>query len=259
MLNFLITYPSVAIAFLFVFVFIGRWNLVPADRRRSEYLLVMTLFSVIAGSVAQAIANNLTYLRPLKYDLYIYQIDKVFGEPSFILGRLVSDHIWLQYLVGFSYGIIPMMMLGVFAAYLYFRSEREAWQVVWTFGLNFMAILPLYLLCPVCGPRFAFPDFPTLPAHAALRAIPLSFAPNGIPSGHTSAALLIFWLLRPWLWGRIAGTVFLGLTIFATLGSGQHYFFDLLCAVPYAAGIYWIARNLTAVRQRRVSESFVSR
>jgi membrane-associated phospholipid phosphatase len=249
-LSFLVAFPSVVIGAFLVLFFIARWNLVPADRKRSEYLLVMTMFSVIAGSVAQGIANDLTYLRPLKYDLYIYQIDRIFGEPSFVLGQLVTKHLLLQDLVGFSYGIIPMMMLGVFAAYLFFRSEWEAWQVAWIFAVNFLAILPLYLLCPVCGPRFAFPAFPSVPADVIVRSIPISAAPNGVPSGHTSGALLIFWLLRRWMWGRVIGTLFLALTIFATLGSGQHYFFDLLCAVPYAAGVYWIARRIN-MRQRR--------
>ena len=252
MLSFLVAYPSVVIGAFLVVFFIARWNFVPADRKRSEYLVVITMFSVIAGSVAQAIANHLTYLRPLKYDLYIFQTDKLFGEPSFVLGQLVTKHLSLRYLVGFSYGLLPMMMLGVFAAYLYFRSESEAWRVVWIFAVNFTAIIPLYLLCPVCGPRFAFPAFPLVPAHVIVRSIPISAAPNGVPSGHTSGALLILWMLRRWVWGRVIGTVFLALTIFATLGSGQHYLFDLLCAVPYASGVYWIAQRITLeVRQRR--------
>lgn len=249
MLSFFVAYPSVVIGTFLVMFFIARWNF--ADRKRSEYLLVMTLFSVIAGSAAQGIANHLTYLRPLKLDLYIYEIDKLFGEPSFVFGQLVAKHLSLQYLVGISYGIIPMMMLGVFAAYLYFRSEEEAWQVAWIFGVNFIAILPLYLLCPVCGPRFAFPAFPAFPTHIAIRAIPLWFAPNGVPSGHTSAALLIFWLMRFWTWGRLAGAIFLALTLFATLGSGQHYFFDLLCAIPYAAGVCLLSTKLIRFQRRQ--------
>jgi hypothetical protein len=29
------------------------------------------------------------------------------------------------------------------------------------------------------------------------------------------------------------------LTVLATLGSGEHYLFDLLCAVPYAIAVYY--------------------
>ena len=105
---------------------------------------------------------------------------------------------------------------------------------------NFVAIVPLYLLFPVCGPGYAFPALPgPLLAHPFL----LHAAPNGVPSGHTSSALLILALLWPWKWARLFGFLFLGLTVFATLGSGQHYFFDLLCAVPYAAGVLYLTRS----------------
>jgi hypothetical protein len=258
MLSLLVTYPSVAIGAFLVFFFIARWNFIPADRKRSEYLLVMTLFSVVTGGVAQGIANSLTYLRPLKYDLYIYRIDRIFGEPSFILGKIVAAQVWLQYLLVFSYGIIAMIMFGVFAVYLYFRSESEAWQVALTFGINFMAILPLYFLCPVCGPRYAFPNFPETPINVVVRSIPIHAAPNGVPSGHTSAALLILWFLWHWTWGRVIGSIFLILTVFATLGSGQHYLFDLLCAVPYAAGVHWIAQRITLGMRQRVEVLVVS-
>jgi len=68
----------------------------------------------------------------------------------------------------------------------------------------------------------------------------ISAAPNGVPSVHTSTALLVLYFLRHWRFGMVAGSVFLGLTVLATLGSGQHYFFDLLCALPYSALILWL-------------------
>jgi hypothetical protein len=64
-------------------------------------------------------------------------------------------------------------------------------------------------------------------------------------SGFASAGLLqrrrnicVPWL--EWTWGRVFGIAFLALTALATMGSGQHYFFDLLCAVPYASAIAYL-------------------
>jgi membrane-associated phospholipid phosphatase len=59
-----------------------------------------------------------------------------------------------------------------------------------------------------------------------------------------SSALLIFWFLMPWPWGRAIGGIYLGLMVLATLGSGQHYLFDLICAVPYATLVIWVVRIL---------------
>jgi hypothetical protein len=64
------------------------------------------------------------------------------------------------------------------------------------------------------------------------------------PLARSSAArsqIADLWLLRHWKAGRIFGAVFLALTILATLGLGEHYIFDLFCAVPYAAIVLWIA------------------
>jgi hypothetical protein len=46
----------------------------------------------------------------------------------------------------------------------------------------------------------------------------------------------------------VAGTAFLALTVLATLGSGQHYLFDLFCAVPYAGAIAFLGSR---IRMRR--------
>ena len=57
-----------------------------------------------------------------------------------------------------------------------------------------------------------------------------------MPSLHVAWALLIYWharaLGRP---ARAAAAFWLVSTIFATLAMGQHYFVDLVVAVPFAA------------------------
>lgn len=242
MLTFLILYPSVALAAVLIPAIALRWFIAPSDRKpRTEWLLVAATLVIPLGASAEAIANLLSRLRPLKYDLYVYRFDSLFGEPSFFLGRLVYHHHAWMILVSVTYGILPMITLGVFALYLY--CGRDSLRVVKAFVLNFVAIVPFYLLMPVCGPAFAFPKFPESPGAVFPHPIPINAAPNGVPSGHTSSALLVLYFLWPWKWGRAFGFVFLALTVFATLGSGQHYFFDLLCAVPYAATICWLGER----------------
>lgn len=236
MLTFLILYPSVALTLPLILALAVRWSIVLADRKRTEWLLVAGCFAVPLGAVAEGIANALSTLRPLKYDLYVYRIDALFGQPSFHLGNLVYHHRALMILVSISYGVLPMVLFAVFALHLYLR--HDAVQVLKAFVLNMLAAVPLYLLFPVCGPAFAFAHFPQSPGAILAEPIAIHAAPNGVPSVHTSSALLILYFLWPWKWGRVFGFVFLALTVFATLGSGQHYCFDLLCAVPYAAAVY---------------------
>lgn len=250
-------YPSVALAAVLIPMLAGRWFMVPSDRKRSEWLIVVACFAIIAGAVAEAIAKSLSHLRPLKYDLYVYRIDQIFGSPSFHLGKLVYGHRALMELVSLTYGILPMVIFGVFALHLYLRTD--AVRVITVFLVNMMAAVPLYLLFPVCGPAFAFPRFPQSPGQVDVHPIPILAAPNGVPSVHTSSALLILYFLWPWKWGRVFGVFFLALTVLATMGSGQHYFFDLLCAVPYAFAVVTVrtwslgSSRLTTLRWSRVT------
>src|SRR4051812_31692653 len=86
-----------------------------------------------------------------------------------------------------------------------------------TFALNLVSAVPLYMFFPVCGPRYAFPDFPHDSGHQLVHPVAISAPPNGVPSGHFSTALLIIWFLRKWPLGQIVGVLFGLLTILATL------------------------------------------
>jgi ABC-type proline/glycine betaine transport system permease subunit len=245
--SFITVLPSVAIIALLVPLFALRWFAVPADRKRTEWLLVMPVLFKLFGVFSLCISISLTHLRPLKFDLYVFQIDSFFGEPSFRLGHLVASHHWLYILVNISYQCLELAVFGTFATYLCLCSEAETIRLVKTFLLNLIAAVPLYLLFPVCGPEFAFPSFPALPLTPVVpHMLAIAAAPDGVPSVHTSTALLILWFLWRWPWGRIAGFAYLVLIVLATLGSGQHYLFDLLCAIPYTAAILWAMHELEA-------------
>jgi hypothetical protein len=224
---FLTIYPGFGVTALIVPLLALRWFLAPAARKQTEWLFVAALLIEPAGIFSQ--------------------FDAVFGSPSFHLGQIAAAHLWLRTLVSVSYGLLPMAMLGAFAATLLLRPEREAVRVAQTFLLNLFAALPIYLLFPVCGPAFAFPSFPALPpAGLVPHLLAISAAPNGIPSVHMSSALLVLWFLRRWNWGRALGGVYAALIVLATLASGQHYLFDLLCAVPYTVAVVWAVDRFAA-------------
>ena len=244
-MNFLIAYPSVPCVFVLVIAMAVRWFAVPSDQKRTEWMLVVTTLALPVNALAEWCANQLDRIRPLKYDLYVYRIDALLGQPSFAIGRVVEHHTSLKILVSVSYGLLAIMIPLTFAAYLWLVSEAESLVLARAFLLDFFLAVPIYLVIPVCGPAFAFPDFPfneqqNIPPHL----IPIAAAPNGIPSVHMASALLIFWFLRRWRWGLVVGGGFAMLTAFATLGSGQHYLVDLICAVPYAVAVYLLATKL---------------
>lgn len=245
LLAFAVIYPEVPIALLLVLFASARWFTVSADRERTEWLLAMSALAIPATMLAEGAAKWLSRLRPLKYDLYIYRIDSIFGQPSFRLGSIAYRHLWIQAVMSATYGFLSVAIVGTFVAYLYLASKSETIQVAKAFIVNLFAAVPIYLLIPVCGPALAFPHFPKMPEFGSPHPIALAAAPNGVPSVHTSTALLVMFFLWRWKWGRPVGVAFLLLTIAATLGSGQHYGFDLFCAVPYA-WVVWSAAHWKA-------------
>jgi hypothetical protein len=214
-----------------------------------EWLFLASLVVLPGEGVAAFIVMALSNLGPSKIDLYIFRIDSFFGYPEFYIGQFLHSHPWAGILLSSAYSLLGSAMLATFATYLWKRSKREALTVAITFLLNLFAAIPIYLLFPVCGPRYAFPDFPSMPSQYLIpHMMVLPYPPNGIPSVHTSTALIVLYLMRYWHTGRIFGTIFLLLTIFSTLGLGHHYFFDLICAIPYSIGIIYCAESLTSLQ-----------
>lgn len=213
-----------------------RWFTAPADRRRSEILLLSLLLALPAIRLAESFAGVLLSLlaahRPQRYDLYVYRFDALFGSPSFFLGRWVATRSWWTAAITQVYGMPVAVMLAVFIVYTYLR-EDEKFLVVRAFLFNLLLALPIYILFPVCGPRYVFAHFPQSPGPVAPHVIVVAAAPNGVPSVHNSVAMLCAAFLWPWKWGRVFGILFVALTMFATLANGEHYAFDLLSAIPF--------------------------
>lgn len=242
---FAIRYPAVigaAIAALFA---AARWFLVPNDRKRSEWFLAASCLAIPASALCERVTKGLSHAVPLKFDQYMYRIDGLMGQPSFVLGRIAEHHLWLVVVGQIAYGLLPCAILAVWAAYLWMRPEAETLLVLRAFVFNLFLAVPIYILIPVCGPLYAFAGFPFSEPALTPHRIALLAPPNGIPSVHTSTALLILWFAWRWPLGRVLGVLYLALIVFSTLASGEHYLVDLIAAVPYAWAIYLLATRFT--------------
>ena len=246
---------------LFLFIVGIRFFTSPHDRKRSEILLVAAFFAFPAIRFFQILAGNLIRClaawRPVRYDLYAWSFDAHLGYSSFFLGRWVASSRFLSVLVAQVYDMPFLAMLAVFAVYVYLRESQKALPL-WTFFFNAIVALPIYIAFPVAGPKFIFPNFPQGPGPVAVhRVFAAATVPNGVPSDHTSTALLCAALLWPWKWGRVFGVAFVLLTILATLANGEHYIFDLLTAVPYSWLIWklahWTFRPASSGQTTRVA------
>ncbi|HXK05784.1 MAG TPA: phosphatase PAP2 family protein [Verrucomicrobiae bacterium] len=200
--------------------------------------LTAAMIAAIPGSMmAAALVNALSFLRPLKLDLYIYKIDGLLTfQPSFAMGCFLRQFPLLRAAAFYAYNAMPFAMIAVM--WLYVRKGWPALPLVRTLTWNLFAALPVYLLVPVAGPMYAFASFPNLPHGVSPHPIPIAAPPNGVPSVHFSTAILIYLFARRSPLGRTLAWLYLLLTFVSTLGFGEHYLFDLVMALPYALTIW---------------------
>ena len=252
-LLFVLGYPSLVLAPVCGVAAMIRVQIVPCDRRRTDAFFLFAVGVVPALLLCEWTTNAMSRLVPLKLDLYIAAVDGCLGfQPSFFMGALVAHHVSLYCAMAIAYGGMPMAMLAVYAAYLWRRPATDAVRLLQTFAVAFLGGVAVYALCPVCGPRYAFPaQFPFHPP-AAIVPHPVAIAapPNGVPSLHMTTALLILWFARHWIAGRLLAVVFLVLTVLATLGAGEHYLFDLIVAIPYSVAVWWCVPHLSSLLAR---------
>lgn len=242
---------QVYFVFYFAWLLLGITAAIGNFRKNGRRALVLLLSAGLMFFLP-AIKNRLllgTFFRPHKLDAYILRIDGLIGfQPSFLLGRFFRSHPWLTMFEAVVYMLMPHAILAVLAVYLWRASNAETWHMLRVALLNLVGAVPFYCLFPVCGPGYAFAGFPlTVPSHAH-GVMDIAQLPNSIPSLHFSSALLIAWFLRRWIGLRWLGIAFVVATLAATLGLGEHYAFDLLTALPYTLGVYWLGTRLWCIR-----------
>ena len=235
-----------------------------ASERGSEPWAWLQLAVMLpAFGMAMGLALDLTIrLHGWAWDPIVLGLDGAFGQPSFVVGRLATGHPAVLTLLGLVYLFLPvatavMLVLEERWAVRNGCENRSERGLLRPFLLAAAVGYLLYQVYPVLGPGPLFGA--RFPYGAASLAGPpqrlidvrgIEDARNCMPSLHVTWALLIYWHARtlgtP---ARVAGAFWLVSTIFATLAMGQHYFVDLVVAVPFAALIDGVAGGGTPRRK----------
>jgi hypothetical protein len=181
-------------------------------------------------------------LHPKTFDLFLYSFDSsLHVQFSFLMGQLFWTWLWVRFACLVIYIALPLPLALVYAAHL--RGKREnALAVMLAFLVTGPIGVMFYNMLPACGPAHvfgaAFPWHPLSTADAMrMNVVPvlLKGARNAIPSLHMTWVLLVWWNSRGLArWVRAIAFTFLVLTAMATLGTGEHYFIDLVVAFPFS-------------------------
>lgn len=212
-------------------LFIALSALAVRDRARQDFLVILGI-SDIPITLVNIVLSGITSLQHVRVDLYLDAIDRVFLSPANHVTLLLQSSRWLTYLCLYDYVYwwVPVTVALLILSQL---DIREAWQGLFSIILSPIAAIPFYLLVPASGPGFMYSDYPAFHTEAPHLLHSSLYYPNCFPSVHFTFALLALWYLRHSNLGITIGSLHVALTTTATLGLGQHYFIDLIAALPF--------------------------
>jgi hypothetical protein len=237
--SFVSAVTSPAVLWMLAMLGLGlRMLLRPQGKDAPRILLLILLFAFEPFSSAVMNAENRGF--PLKFDYFLYALDKSLGLSAFWVARLLSEG--QRSVLFVVYQSLTAAMITWYGVNLWRRDGKPAGLLVAylvTFGLGPC----LYLIVPACGPRHAFGSaFPMGNPVVPLLPIPLDHWPNAIPSLHVATALLfVFFSGGNRVLGGIAW-IYLTATVAATLAF-EHYVIDLVVAVPFACCATFVTRG----------------
>jgi hypothetical protein len=208
-------------------------------RERDKYPAFCVAVMLPVFSVLMCIPLRIvSALHPHTVDSLLYRVDLAIGLDPIAVYHFVQRTAWLKRLVDIVYFGLPVPV-AIAQAW-----ERPRVMLRSMFMASVVAVAVCYNLVPAVGPAYALAD--PLAANLQWLSDPGSGARNCFPSMHLGCALLLAWNLR----GRslrCCAWVYVALTAFATIGTGEHYFIDLIAAVPFCWAIQTVAemRSLT--------------
>jgi hypothetical protein len=212
-------------------------------------------FMVFAGAVLE----RTQIWHPKVLDLYLFSFDaSLHVQPAFLLGQMYALWPWFKQIGTAVYIGLPIPLAMVYSGHL-IRDREKAYPAMAAFLVTGPIGMLFYNLFPALGPVHIFHgDFPWHPmttlqaSHLLREPIAVKGVQNAIPSLHMAWVLLAWWYSRGLsVWERGIALTFVVFTVFATLGTGEHYFIDLVVAYPFSVMIQalcafplpWVARE----------------
>jgi hypothetical protein len=226
-------------------------------------LAFMFAFLSLGVDAAAVLFHALTSkLNPKVLDLYLYSFDASLRvQLSFLMGQAYAT--WHRFGDAgmFIYIGLPVLLAMVAAGHL-LHGSKAAIPAMAAFLVTAPVGVIFYNLFPALGPTYIFgPRFPWNPltidqaARLLLEPILVAGYRNAMPSLHIAWVLLAWWFSRGLsVWERSIAMVFVVFTALATLGSGEHYFIDLVVGFPFALFVYALcAFPLGWTQERKVA------
>ena len=211
-------------------------------RRLLLYAWIPAVLFVASDYFASTLLEWTAAAHPRTLDEYLMLFDASLRiQPAFIAGQLYASFAWLHNISLIAYVGLAVPITMVFAGRLV-RDPAKALPSMLAFLVAGPIGIVFYNIFPAAGPHNLFGHkFPFQPlpyanlARVILEPVAILGPRNAMPSLHLAWTLLAWWCSRGLSWlERSIAFVFLTLTAFATMGTGEHWFADLIVAFPFA-------------------------
>jgi hypothetical protein len=199
---------------------------------------------------------------PNVLDLHLLSFDSSLRvQFEFLAGQAYSMFPWFKAAGMAVYIGLPLVIALVYAGQL-LRDRRQALSAMLAFLITGPIGVIFYNLYPAVGPGHLFGRrFPWNPlsleevARVALQPIPMPGLRNCMPSLHMAWVLLAWWYSKGLsLWERSIAMFFVVFTVFATMGTGEHYTIDLVVAFPFVVFLQGLcALRLPVLHRKRIA------
>jgi len=212
--------------------------------RRSLFLyaFVPALLFVTSEWFASNMLDLTERLHPRTLDLFLYSFDgSLRVQLPFLMGQAFALWPWFKIAGELFYIGLPIPIALVYSGQL-LRLRQDAIPAMAAFLLTGPIGILFYNIFPAMGPihlvRNSFPWHPfdaDMFRRVLLESVPIRGPRNAIPSLHMGWVLLTWWYSRGLSrFERAVVMLFVVFTFCATMGTGEHYFVDLVLAYPFA-------------------------
>jgi hypothetical protein len=206
------------------------------------YALVPSLLFVTSEWFASNMLDLTERLHPKTLDLFLYSFDgSLRVQLSFLMGQAFAMWPWFRIAGELFYIGLPIPIALVYSGQL-LRIRERAFPAMAAFLLTGPIGILFYNIFPAMGPiHLVHRAFPWHPLDTAmfrlmiLEPVAIRGPRNAIPSLHMGWVLLTWWYSRGLSFlERAIVMLFVIFTACATMGTGEHYFIDLVVAFPFA-------------------------